>query len=90
MEKNQNLGRYNFKYNFIGDYGVERICEMMGIANWVFDVEIPERISKKVMEAYTEAKNQNKPKKGKGGKGKKKKKWKVYLLVYVAIFRTVQ
>ena len=50
MEKNQGLGRYNFRYNFIGDYGVERICEIMGVAPHVFDVEIPERISKRVME----------------------------------------
>jgi len=74
MEKNQGLGRYNFKYNFIGDYGVERICEIMNVANHVYDVEIPERISKKVMELFQDAKNANKPKKGKGGKGKKKKK----------------
>lgn len=46
---------------------------MMGKANWVADVEIPERISKPVMEAFQEAKNANKPKKGKKG-GKKKKK----------------
>ena len=76
MEMNQNLGRYNFKYNFIGDYGVERIVEMMNVANWVFEVEIPERISKQVMEKYTEAKNQNKPKKGKKEmKGEEDEDW---------------
>ena len=53
---------------------MERICEIMNVANHVYDVEIPERISKKVMELFQEAKNANKPKKGKGGKGKKKKK----------------
>ena len=75
MENNQMLGRYNFKYNFIGDYGVTRLCEVMDKANWVYEVEIPERISKAVMEMYQEKKNANKPKKGKkGGKGKKKKK----------------
>lgn len=68
------LGRYNFKYNFIGDIGVERICDIMAECPWVFEVEIPERISKEVMEKFQEAKNANKPKKGKGGKGKKKKK----------------
>ena len=73
MEKNQGLGRYNIKYNFVADYGVERICEMMAKCNWVSDIEIPERISKPVMEAFQEAKNNNKPKKGKKG-GKKKKK----------------
>ena len=74
MERNVNLGRYNFKYNFIGDYGVERICEILAIAPHVFEVEITERISKATMEKFQEAKNANKPKKGKGGKGKKKKK----------------
>ena len=49
----------------------------MAVASHVYDVDIPERISKAVMEKYTEAKNANKPKKGKKGKkgkGKKKKK----------------
>ena len=69
------LGRYNFKYNFIADFGVETICEFMDKCNWVYDVEIPERISKRVMDIYQDKKNANKPKKGKkGGKGKKKKK----------------
>ena len=48
----------------------------MAIADHVFDVEIPERISKDVMEQFQAQKASNKPKKGKGGKGKKKKKWK--------------
>ena len=74
MERNKGLGRYNFKYNFIQDNGVERICEIMAIADHVFEVEIPERISKDVMEKFQAQKAANKPKKGKGGKGKKKKK----------------
>ena len=74
MERNKGLGRYNFKYNFIQDYGVTRLCEIMAIADHVFDVEIPERISKDVMEQFQAQKASNKPKKGKGGKGKKKKK----------------
>ena len=73
MKKNVNLGRYNFKYNFISDYGVERICGILGEAPHVFEVEIPERISKATMEMFQEAKATNKPKKGKGKKGKKKK-----------------
>ena len=39
MEKNKGLGKYNFKYNFIQDNGVERICEIMAIADHVFEVE---------------------------------------------------
>lgn len=74
MEKNKGLGRYNFKYNFIQDEGVKRLAEIMAIADHVFDVEIPERISKDTMELFQAQKLLNKPKKGKGGKGKKKKK----------------
>jgi len=44
-------------------------------ANHVFDVEIPERVSKETLEAFRERLAANKPKKGKKGKkGKKKKK----------------
>ena len=51
---------------------MEHLCEIMKECNWVYDVEIPERISKATMERYQEVKNANKPKKGKkGGKGKK-------------------
>jgi Ran GTPase-activating protein (RanGAP) involved in mRNA processing and transport len=74
MKKNVGLGKYNFKYNFISDHGVEHICTTLGEANHVFEVEIPERISKATMELFQEAKAANKPKKGKGGKGGKKKK----------------
>jgi hypothetical protein len=64
----------SFFTNFNHIIGVERICDIMAVANHVYDVDIPERISKAVMEKYTDAKNANKPKKGKKGKGKKKKK----------------
>ena len=47
-------------------------------ADHVYDVEIPERISKDVMERFQGVKLANKPKKGKGAKGKKKKKWDYY------------
>lgn len=36
MCKNQVLGRYDFKYNFISDYGVLRICDTLEKANHVF------------------------------------------------------
>jgi hypothetical protein len=74
MKKNQNLGRYDFRYNFISDYGVQRICDIIEIANHVYEVEIPERISKDTLEMFKEKMAANKPKKGKKGKGKKKKK----------------
>jgi len=73
MKKNVNLGRYDFRYNFISDYGVTRICEIIEEATHVFEVEIPERISKETLELFKERLSNNKPKKGKG-KGKKKKK----------------
>jgi len=76
MVKNTRLGRYDFKYNFITDYGVQFICDVLEKANHVFEVEIPERISKETLELYKERLGNNKPKKGKGKKGgKKKKKW---------------
>lgn len=50
MEKNKELPKYNFKYNFISDFGVTRLCEIMAVADHVSQVEIPERISKDVME----------------------------------------
>lgn len=75
MRKNVSLGRYDFRYNFLSDYGVERIIETLTEANHVFDVEIPERISRETLEAFKERLVENKPKKGKKGKkGKKKKK----------------
>ena len=52
MKKNVGLGKYNFKYNFISDHGVEAICTTLGEANHVFEVEIPERISKATMELF--------------------------------------
>jgi hypothetical protein len=73
MVKNVNLGRYDFRFNFIGDYGVGKIVETLEQANHVFEVEIPERISKETLEAFRDKIAANKPKKGKKGKGKKKK-----------------
>jgi len=74
MTRNQTLGRYDFKYNFISDYGVLRICDTLEKANHVFNVGIPERISKETFERFNAVMSSNKPKKGKKGKGKKKKK----------------
>jgi len=54
MKKNQNLGRYDFRYNFISDYGVSRIIEILEVANHVFEVEIPERISTTTLTAFKE------------------------------------
>lgn len=52
-----------------------RIVDILEVANHVFEVEIPERISAATLNAFKERVGQNKPKKGKGkGKGKKKKK----------------
>ena len=78
MKKNQNLGQYNIKFNFISDYGILKLCETLENANHVYILEIPERISKETLEMYKEKLANNKPKKGKkGAKGKKKKgKWK--------------
>ena len=76
MKKNTNLGHYDFKYNFMGDYGVGEICKTIEQASHVFNVEIPERISKETLEIFKEQIAANKPKKGKGGKGGKKKKKK--------------
>jgi len=76
MKKNTNLGHYDFRYNFLSDYGVGEICKTLEQANHVFMVEIPERISKETLEIFKEQIAANKPKKGKGGKGGKKKKKK--------------
>lgn len=38
MEKNKELTKYNFKYNFISDDGVDRICDIMAIADHVSEV----------------------------------------------------
>ena len=51
-----------------------RICDIIEIANHVYEVEIPERISKETLETYKDKLANNKPKKGKKGKAKKKKK----------------
>lgn len=74
MRKNQSLGRYDFRYNFISDYGVNRICETLDQAQHVFEIEIPERISKDTLDEFKERIAANKPKKGKKGGKKKKKK----------------
>lgn len=73
--KNKNLGRYDLRYNTLTDYGVGKFTTYLETANHVFEVEIPERVSKETLESFRERLAANKPKKGKKGKkGKKKKK----------------
>jgi len=60
--------------NIIMSIGVQRICDTLGEANWVYDVSIPERISKETLDMFKEKLGANKPKKGKKGGKKKKKK----------------
>jgi hypothetical protein len=75
MIKNTRLEKYDFKFNFISDYGVQYICDVLEKATHVSGVEIPDRISKETLEMYKERIFNNKPKKGKGSKkGKKPKK----------------
>lgn len=52
--------------------GVEKIIDYLEEAKHVYEVEIPERIASKTLEAFREKLNVNKPKKK--AKGKKKKK----------------
>ena len=74
MRRNTNLGRYDFRFNFISDYGVNRIIDTITEANHVFEIEIPERIEKETLDKIRDTIAANKPKKGKGKKGGKKKK----------------
>ena len=92
MFKNQNLGRYDFRYNHVTTSGkyfykritrlaIERLTEIIKKAEHVFEINIPERIEDKdVFKAFIEQLASNKPRKGKkggkGGGGKKKKKKK--------------
>jgi len=46
----------------------------METCNWIYDVEISERVGKEVITAFKERMKANKPKKKKKGKGKKKSK----------------
>jgi len=48
------------------------MTKIMEEATHVFEVEIPERISKETLDAFKERCTANKPKKGKKGKKKKK------------------
>lgn len=41
-QKNNHLGKYNFKYNAIQDKGVEKLTSFMEECNWIFDVQISE------------------------------------------------
>ena len=75
MRKNVNLVSYDIRYNFIATEGIEKIIEVLEEAKHVYQIEIPERISKTVLDQLKEILAANKPGKKKGkGKGKKKKK----------------
>lgn len=78
MVKNKNLGKYDFKYNNISDYGLKTLTTILTTtAPHVFDIEIPERVEEKAtFEEFRTALTGNRPKKGKKGKGGKKKKKK--------------
>jgi len=54
MKKNQNLGHYDFRYNFLSDYGVTEIIKALVGASHVYNVEIPERIAKETLELFKE------------------------------------
>lgn len=69
MTKNKLLLRYDFKNNQITDDGIYRICEILGDASHVIEVEVPPWIELETLNALKEAIAKNKP-----GKGKKKKK----------------
>ena len=71
--RNKTLSHYDFRYNTIENYGVEKITGYLEEASHVSNVEISERISKETLEAFKERLALNKPKKGKKGKKKKKK-----------------
>ena len=67
---------------------MDRITQTLDVANHVFDVQVPERISKTTLEEFKEKLGANKPKKGKkGGKGKKKKKWLMMNMIYILILK---
>jgi hypothetical protein len=52
MRTNTNLGRYDFRFNFLTDYGVNRIIDTITEANHVFEIEIPERIEKETLDKF--------------------------------------
>lgn len=80
MRKNQHLGKYDLKYNNIGEAGLIKLTETLKNNTHVHDVEVPEKVEnveeKEVFDAFRKQLAENKPKKGKGKKGGKKKKKK--------------
>lgn len=80
MIMNVNLKRYDIKFNGIYDPGLEYLTDTLATATHVYEVEVSERVSPDVLNAFKarclENKNAGKKKKGKKGKkgGKKKKK----------------
>jgi len=80
MTKNDKLGKYDLKYNNIGEQGLIKLTEILKVCTHVHDVEVPEKVEnvdeKEVFDAFRKQMAENKPKKGKGKKGGKKKKKK--------------
>lgn len=74
FKKNLVLSHYDFKNNFIGEDGVNRICDILEETPHVSKVEVSERISKETYERFCDCIKNNAPKKGKKKKGKKAKK----------------
>ncbi len=44
-QKNNHLGRYDFRYNAINDGGVEKLLSYLEECKWVWEVEVSERVS---------------------------------------------
>lgn len=80
MTKNDKLGKYDLKYNNIGEQGLIKLTEILKVNTHVHDVEVPDKVEnvdeKEVFDAFRKQMAENKPKKGKGKKGGKKKKKK--------------
>jgi len=80
MTKNDKLGKYDLKYNNIGENGLVKLTDILSRCNHVHDVEVPEKVEnveeKEIFDAFRKQLAENKPKKGKGKKGGKKKKKK--------------
>jgi len=75
MNRNTKLGKYDLKFNPIGDDGVERFIAILSTeATHVYELELNERVRKDLLETLKTQMKANKPKKGRKKGGKKKKK----------------
>ncbi len=73
-QNNKTLGRYDIRFNNIGDDGVRSITEDSHETPHVCEINISEKVSKEVLQEFMEKLAANKPKKGKKKKGMGKKK----------------